>query len=114
MLDVNIRQAEVEHRNLDALGQQPFVDRAAGAAHDGALLASHGQPSPAEENALMGGAGRGVREWLLAQGIQIPVLNLGLPDIYVEHDKPASMLAECGLDAAGIERAIRQRLASLG
>lgn len=62
----------------------------------------------------MGGAGSAVNEWLLAQGIQIPVLNLGLPDIYVEHDKPASMLAECGLDSAGIERAIRQRLASLG
>lgn len=75
---------------------------------------SHGLLVTVEENAIMGGAGSAVNEWLLAQGIQIPVLNLGLPDIYVEHDKPASMLAECGLDAAGIERAIRQRLASLG
>src|SRR5690606_26710020 len=44
MLDVNIRQAEVEHRNLDALGQQPFVHRAAGAAHDGVLLDRDQQP----------------------------------------------------------------------
>jgi 1-deoxy-D-xylulose-5-phosphate synthase len=78
------------------------------------LADSHSLLVTLEENAIMGGAGSAVNEWLLAQGIQIPVLNLGLPDIYVEHDKPASMLAECGLDAAGIERAIRQRLASLG
>ncbi|MFA5678041.1 MAG: 1-deoxy-D-xylulose-5-phosphate synthase [Pseudomonas sp.] len=65
-----------------------------------------------EENAIMGGAGSAVNEWLLAQCIQIPVLNLGLPDLYIEHDKPANMLAECGLDAAGIERAIRQRLSA--
>src|SRR5690554_5940706 len=114
MLDVNIRQAEVEHRNLDALGQQPFPHPAARAAHQGVLLGRGRLPVTGEESAIMGGAGSTVNEWLLAQGIQIPVLNLGLPDIYVEHDKPASMLAECGLDAAGIERAIRQRLASLG
>ena len=62
----------------------------------------------------MGGAGSAVNEWLLAQGISLPVLNLGLPDIYVEHAKPAQMLAECGLDAAGIEHAIRERLGRLG
>ena len=74
------------------------------------LANSHNLLVTLEENAIMGGAGSAVNEWLLAQGIQIPVLNLGLPDIYVEHDKPGNMLAECGLDAAGIERAIRQRL----
>jgi len=36
------------------------------------------------------------------------------PDLYVEHAKPSEMLAECGLDAAGIEAAVRQRLAALG
>ena len=74
------------------------------------LATGHSLLVTLEENAVMGGAGSAVNEWLLAEGISIPVLNLGLPDIYVEHDKPASMLAECGLDAAGIERAIRQRL----
>ena len=76
------------------------------------LADSHELLVTVEENAVMGGAGSAVNEWLLAQGIQIPVLNLGLPDLYIEHDKPASMLAECGLDAAGIEAAIRQRLTS--
>ena len=75
------------------------------------LADSHSLLVTLEENAVMGGAGSAVNEWLLAQGIQVPVLNLGLPDIYVEHDKPNNMLAECGLDAAGIERAISQRLA---
>lgn len=65
-----------------------------------------------EENATMGGAGSAVNEWLLDQGIQVQVLNLGLPDLYIEHDKPASMLAECGLDASGIERSIRDRLSA--
>ena len=78
------------------------------------LADSHSLLVTLEENAVMGGAGSAANEWLLAQGIQIPVLNLGLPDIYVEHDKPNSMLAECGLDAAGIERAISQRLAGTG
>ncbi|SDT15735.1 1-deoxy-D-xylulose-5-phosphate synthase [Halopseudomonas litoralis] len=76
------------------------------------LADSHSLLVTLEENAIMGGAGSAVNEWLLAQGIQIPVLNLGLPDIYVEHDKPNSMLAECGLDAAGIEKSIRQRLST--
>ena len=74
------------------------------------LAEGHSLLVTVEENAVMGGAGSAVNEWLLAQGIQIPVLNLGLPDLYIEHDKPAGMLAECGLDAAGIEAAIRQRL----
>jgi 1-deoxy-D-xylulose-5-phosphate synthase len=38
----------------------------------------------------------------------------GLPDIYVEHAKPAQMLAECGLDAAGIEASVKARMAKLG
>jgi 1-deoxy-D-xylulose-5-phosphate synthase len=65
-----------------------------------------------EENAIMGGAGSAVSEFLAREGVLKPVLHLGLPDAYVEHAKPAQMLAECGLDAAGIEAAItlRQRL----
>jgi len=46
--------------------------------------------------------------------VVMPLLHLGLPDSYVEHAKPSEMLAECGLDAAGIEAAVRQRLAALG
>lgn len=66
-----------------------------------------------EENAVMGGAGSAVNEWLLAEGLTKPMLNLGLPDAYVEHAKPSEMLVECGLDPAGIERSIRARLATI-
>ena len=38
-----------------------------------------------------------------------PVLNLGLPDQFVEHGDPAKLLALCGLDAPGIEASIRHR-----
>lgn len=74
------------------------------------LATSHNLLVTLEENAVMGGAGSAVNEWLLSERISVPVLNLGLPDRYVEHAKPAEMLAECGLDADGIEAAIRRRL----
>nr|MBF0681334.1 1-deoxy-D-xylulose-5-phosphate synthase [Pseudomonas sp.] len=64
-----------------------------------------------EENSIMGGAGSAVNEFLAHEGLLKPILNLGLPDYYVEHAKPSQMLAECGLDAAGIEAAVRARLA---
>ncbi|RMO28203.1 1-deoxy-D-xylulose-5-phosphate synthase [Pseudomonas savastanoi pv. glycinea] len=67
-----------------------------------------------EENAVMGGAGAAVSEFLARANILKSVLHLGLPDTYVEHAKPAQMLAECGLDAQGIEAAINERLALIG
>ncbi|MBD9415741.1 1-deoxy-D-xylulose-5-phosphate synthase [Pseudomonas sp. PDM16] len=78
------------------------------------LAASHELLVTIEENAVMGGAGSAVSEFLAAENIVKPLLHLGLPDYYVEHAKPAQMLAECGLDTAGIESAIRARLALLG
>jgi 1-deoxy-D-xylulose-5-phosphate synthase len=77
------------------------------------MAAEHDLLVTIEENAIMGGAGSAVSEFLAAEGLLKPVLHLGLPDVYVEHAKPATMLAECGLDAAGIEAAISQRLALL-
>ena len=77
------------------------------------LAVSHELMVTIEENSVMGGAGSAVSEFLAHAGILKPVLHLGLPDYYVEHAKPAQMLAECGLDAAGIEAAIRARLAML-
>ncbi|MDE1950306.1 MAG: 1-deoxy-D-xylulose-5-phosphate synthase, partial [Burkholderiales bacterium] len=50
-----------------------------------------------------------VGECLAAAGLAVPLLHLGLPDRFVEHGDPAQLLAQCGLDAAGIERSIRQR-----
>ena len=63
-----------------------------------------------EENVVAGGAGSAVNELLAAEGVQVELLNLGLPDAFVEHGKPAELLVECGLDAPGIEAAIRARL----
>lgn len=63
-----------------------------------------------EEHALMGGAGSAVNEFMAEAGLHNAMLNLGIPDAFIEHASPADMLAECGLDAAGIEHAIRQRL----
>ncbi|SDS99212.1 1-deoxy-D-xylulose-5-phosphate synthase [Pseudomonas oryzae] len=77
------------------------------------LAASHELLVTVEENAIMGGAGSAVAEFLAREAIVRPLLQLGLPDCYVEHAKPAEMLAECGLDAAGIETAVRTRLALL-
>lgn len=65
-----------------------------------------------EENVIAGGAGSAVNELLHSEGVQVEVLNLGLPDSFVEHGTPAELLRDCGLDAVGIEAAIRSRLPS--
>jgi 1-deoxy-D-xylulose-5-phosphate synthase len=66
-----------------------------------------------EETAVAGGAGAGVAEAVAGLGIPVPVLHLGLPDTFIEHGDPVRMLAGCGLDAAGIEAAVRQRITLL-
>ncbi len=65
-----------------------------------------------EDNARLGGAGSAVNEVLVAQHHTVPVLNLGLPDHFVEHGTREELLAQCGLDTAGIQRAIGKRLRS--
>ena len=62
-----------------------------------------------EEGAILGGAGSAVCEALNAMGILRPVLQLGLPDAFIEHGDPARLLALQGLDAEGIQRAVTQR-----
>jgi len=64
-----------------------------------------------EEGCTMGGAGSAVAECLAATGQGVPLLILGLPDVFTEHGDPAKILSHCGLDAAGIEKSIRQRFA---
>ena len=66
-----------------------------------------------EEGCVMGGAGSAVLEALQAEGINMPVLQLGLSDVFTEHGDPARLMAAEGLDAAGIERSIRARFADL-
>ena len=63
-----------------------------------------------EDNAIAGGAGSGVNEVLAARHVSVPVLNLGLPDQFVEHGGREELLAELGLDATGIQRSIQRRL----
>ncbi len=63
-----------------------------------------------EENTIQGGAGSAVAECLLRHGVMIPLLQLGLPDGFLEQGEPAKMLAACGLDANGIVAGIRRAL----
>ncbi len=63
-----------------------------------------------EDNAVAGGAGSGVNELLLQRQISVPVLNLGLPDRFIAHGSRDELLAECGLDTAGVLRAIQKHL----
>ena len=65
-----------------------------------------------EENVAMGGAGSAVLELLAAEGLAVPVVQLGLPDAFVEHGDPQQLLADCGLDRDGILRSVRARLAT--
>jgi 1-deoxy-D-xylulose-5-phosphate synthase len=63
-----------------------------------------------EENAIAGGAGSAVNELLTGHGIKTEVLNLGIPDRFVEHGAPELILSDCGLDREGLLRSIRARL----
>jgi 1-deoxy-D-xylulose-5-phosphate synthase len=74
------------------------------------LAAAHDLIVTVEENVVMGGAGSAVAEALSAAGLATPVLMMGLPDAFVEHGDPQQLLADCGLDAPGIVRAVRARL----
>ena len=67
-----------------------------------------------EENAVMGGAGSAVNELLAATGGGFNLLNIGIPDQYIEHGSRNDCLAVAGLDATGIYNQIRQRLDSMG
>ena len=77
------------------------------------LARTHDALVTLEENAVMGGAGSAVLEVLAAAGLGVPVLQLGLPDRFVDHGDPALLLKECRLDAAGIESAIRARFGEM-
>ncbi|QTN29699.1 1-deoxy-D-xylulose-5-phosphate synthase [Rhodoferax sp. AJA081-3] len=66
-----------------------------------------------EEGCAMGGAGSAVLEALVAAGMALPVLQLGLDDTFIEHGDPARLLTLQGLDAAGIQASITRRFAEL-
>lgn len=77
------------------------------------IAAEHDALVTVEEGATMGGAGSAVLEALQHLEFPRPVLVLGVPDVFTEHGDPLKLLAEMGLDAAGIEVAVRKRFASL-
>ncbi|MBC8119619.1 MAG: 1-deoxy-D-xylulose-5-phosphate synthase, partial [Burkholderiaceae bacterium] len=77
------------------------------------LARTHDALVTVEENVIAGGAGSACLESLAAQRIEIPVLQLGLPDQFVDHGDPALLLKECGLDAVSIANSIRVRFPDL-
>jgi len=79
-----------------------------------ALAAEHRLLVTLEENVIAGGAGAGVAEYLASAAATPHLLQLGLPDRFVDHNSRAAQLAAVGLDAAGIRDAIAARAARLG
>ena len=70
------------------------------------MAAEHELLVTVDENAVAGGAGSAVNECLAAHDVQIPVLNLGLPDRFIQHGGRGDMLREAGLDRDGILNAV--------
>ncbi|HEU0229040.1 MAG TPA: 1-deoxy-D-xylulose-5-phosphate synthase [Burkholderiaceae bacterium] len=73
------------------------------------LVDTHEAFVTVEEASVMGGAGSAVLEFLSAHGLHTPVLQLGLPDQFIDHGDQVALLRELGLDGDGIERSIRAR-----
>ena len=77
------------------------------------IASTHDALVTVEEGAIMGGAGSAVLEALQNLQQLKPVLVLGIADVFTEHGDHASLLAELGLDAAGIQASIQKRFATL-
>ncbi len=77
------------------------------------VAASHDALVTVEENVVMGGAGSACAEALSSLAIGRPFLHLGLPDHFIDHGDPAGLISKVGLDAAGLERSIRDRFGAM-
>ena len=73
------------------------------------LARTHDAFVTVEDNALAGGAGSAVSEFFSAKGLEKALLQLGLPDAFLEHASREQLLAEAGIDAAGIRKAVLAR-----
>ena len=73
------------------------------------LAGNHSLLVSIEENSVIGGAGSEIERALAERGIQIPFLQLGLPDRFIDHGEQGQLLAELGLDKNGIVRAVQAR-----
>ena len=78
-----------------------------------ALADDHALLVTIEENVIAGGAGSAVCEYLNQQGRWLPVLQLGLPDQFIDHGKHPQLLSDLGLDSAGILSSIQRRAAAI-
>ena len=103
--EILIRQG-IDARVVDMRWVKPVDEDAVVAATSTKLLVT------LEEGVIAGGAGSGVVEVLTRRGLQASVLQLGLPDEFVEQGKVSQLFAKLGLDAEGIARSIQSRLAS--
>jgi 1-deoxy-D-xylulose-5-phosphate synthase len=74
------------------------------------LAATHELLVTIEENTIMGGAGSAVMESLANKRMIVKLLQLGLPDLFLDQGDPAQMLVNCGLDKMGVIKSIRARL----
>jgi 1-deoxy-D-xylulose-5-phosphate synthase len=77
------------------------------------VAANHDALVTIEDGCIMGGAGSAVLEALAAAGLAKPVLQLGLPDQFIEHGDPVKLLAMLGLDGDGIEASVRARFETI-
>ena len=77
------------------------------------IASNHQMIVTLEDNVIAGGAGSGVAEYINQQGTVIPILNLGLPDRYIDHGKRELLLKDIGLDADGILQSIAERFSRL-
>ena len=73
------------------------------------LARSHDGLVTIEDNVVAGGAGSAVSELLNAEGVAMPLLQLGLPDAFQHHASREDLLAEAGIDAGGIRAAVLRR-----
>lgn len=97
----------IEARVVDMRWVKPLDSEAVAKAAETRLVVT------IEDGIVSGGAGAGVVEDMARQGIAAPILNLGLPDSFVEQGKVDQLFTEIGLDASGIARAVRDALTSL-
>jgi 1-deoxy-D-xylulose-5-phosphate synthase len=72
------------------------------------LTQSHEILITIEENVIAGGAGSAVNEYLTAHKVLLPVLNIGLPDSFVEQGTREELLSLCGLDVKGIHERVER------
>ncbi|HEX7341479.1 MAG TPA: 1-deoxy-D-xylulose-5-phosphate synthase [Rhodanobacteraceae bacterium] len=77
------------------------------------LARTHAAIVTLEDNAIAGGAGSAVAECLAAHGLSLPILHLGLPDVFPEHGTREEVLGMAGLDITRVREAIRARFPQL-